>query len=271
MPELPEVETLKRELGRVLVGKKIKAFSAEKFVLDLVGKKIEAVERRAKIIVITLSSGQFLLVHLKMTGQLIFKPAKGKLIMGGHPEDPTKYTRATFDFTDNSQLLFNDLRKFGWLKLVTSSEAAKILDVHGVEPLSRQFTLTKFKEILARYPKRKIKQLLLDQTLIAGLGNIYVDEACFGAYIFPTRLVASLKEKEISDLHAAIIAVLKLSISKKGTSARNYRRSTGEKGGMVALLKVYGRAKLPCKRCTGTIQKIKLNGRGTHFCNQCQK
>lgn len=271
MPELPEVETLKRELGRVLVGKKIKAFSAEKFVLDLVGKKIEAVERRAKIIVITLSSGQFLLVHLKMTGQLIFKPAKGKLIMGGHPEDPTKYTRATFDFTDNSQLLFNDLRKFGWLKLVTSSEAAKILDVHGVEPLSRQFTPTKFKEILARYPKRKIKQLLLDQTLIAGLGNIYVDEACFGAYIFPTRLVASLKEKEISDLHAAIIAVLKLSISKKGTSARNYRRSTGEKGGMVALLKVYGRAKLPCKRCTGTIQKIKLNGRGTHFCNQCQK
>ncbi len=280
MPELPEVETLKRELSRVLVGKKIKNFSAEKFALDLVGKKIESVERRAKILILELSTSQkleaksYLLVHLKMTGQLIYLPASGtkaKPVMGGHPEDPTKYTRAVFQFTDTSQLLFNDLRKFGWLKLVSSSEAATILDRHGVEPLSRAFTLDKFKEILARYPKRKIKQLLLDQTLIAGLGNIYVDEACFGAYILPTRLVGSLNEQEVADLHQAIIAVLKLSISKKGTSARNYRRSTGEKGGMVALLNVYGRAKLPCKRCAGTIAKIKLNGRGTHFCNSCQK
>lgn len=282
MPELPEVETLKRELAKVLIGKKIKTVTVSwpktispltprKFSERLTGVKIENVERRAKVLICRLSNGDFLLTHLKMTGQLIFKPKSGKMIIGGHPEDPTKYTRLIFDFTDHSQLYFNDLRKFGWMKLVDSSQAEKILGVHGVEPLSREFTLQKFIEILNRYPDRKIKQLLLDQTLIAGLGNIYVDEACFLARVLPTRQVKTLKPKEKSDLHRAIISVLKLSIAKKGTSARNYRRADGSQGGFVPYLQVYGRAKLPCKRCGAPITKIKLNGRGTHYCPNCQR
>lgn len=193
------------------------------------------------------------------------------MIIGGHPEDPKKYTRASFDFTDGSKLFFNDLRKFGWLKLVNQIEAQKIFDAHGVEPLTKQFTLNVFHGILERYPKRKIKQLLLDQTLIAGLGNIYVDEACFRARILPTRVVRRLASNNIRKLHQAIIAVLKASIKMKGTSARNYRRANGERGGFVPHLNVYGRAGQPCKRCGTLIKKIKLNGRGTHFCPKCQK
>ena len=275
MPELPEVETLKRELARALTGKKIKRFHSEKFSLPLSGKKIKAVNRRAKILSLELSSGELLLIHLKMTGQLIFYPASGQSVMGGHPtppaDGPTKHTRAKFDFTDGSRLHFNDLRKFGWLKLFSASEAEKIFDRHGPEPLGRNFSSTVLTQIIRRYPRRRIKQLLLDQSLIAGLGNIYVDEACFLSGILPDRLAATLTDHEIIKLHQAIIAVLKLSIAKKGTSARNYRRSNGGKGGMVAHLKVYGRANQACQNCGQPIKKIKLNGRGTHFCVRCQK
>lgn len=276
MPELPEVETLKRELTRALTGKKIKSFHSEKFSLALAGKKIKTINRRAKILSLELSSGEFLLIHLKMTGQLIFYPTQGQSVMGGHPTPPaggpTKHTRAKFDFTDGSRLHFNDLRKFGWLKLLPANEAEKIFDRHGPEPLGRDFSSETLKQIIKRYPKRRIKQILLDQTLIAGLGNIYVDEACFLSAILPGRIASTLTDREIIKLHQSIIDVLKLSIAKKGTSARNYRRSNGGKGGMVAHLKVYGRQNQPCTRCKkGIIQKIKLNGRGTHFCNQCQK
>ncbi len=270
MPELPEVETLKRELA-LIAGKKFKTASV--FSAQLKNRKIISVERRAKILIINLDSEQKLLVHLKMTGQLIYQPKIGKLIIGGHPEqNPFKYTRATFTFTDNSKLYFNDLRKFGWLKLLKPIHAGKILDKHGVEPLSKLFTFKNFQDLLQRYPNRKIKQFLLDQSLIAGLGNIYVDEACFLARILPTRLVKSLTKLEQKNLHGSIIKVLKLSISKKGTSAKNYVRSDGTKGGFVPYLNVYGRKGELCKRCKKSkITKTKLNGRGTHFCENCQK
>ncbi len=275
MPELPEVETLKRELARVLVGKKIKAFTSEKFALPLTGKKIAAVERRAKILIFELAGHENLLIHLKMTGQLIFEPTRGQSVMGGHPAPPTrepsKHTRAIFDFTDGSRLRFNDLRKFGWLKVLPKTEAEKIFDRHGPEPLSRNFSPAILGEIIKHYPRRRLKQILLDQQLIAGLGNIYVDEACFLAGVRPDRLAASLSKKEIEKLYHSIVSVLKLSIAKKGTSARNYRRSNGGQGRMVAYLKVYGRGGQSCKQCRELIQKIKLNGRGTHFCLVCQK
>lgn len=287
MPELPEVETLKRELTRVLIGEQIKAvtvswpktvspLSPKKFSERLLGQSIEHVDRRAKILIFKLSTGEFLLIHLKMTGQLIFYPTQGQSVMGGHPTPPaggqTKHTRAKFDFTDGSRLHFNDLRKFGWLKLLPANEAEKIFDRHGPEPLGRDFSSETLKQIIKRYPKRRVKQILLDQSIIAGLGNIYVDEACFLSAILPGRIASTLTDREIIKLHQSIIDVLKLSIAKKGTSARNYRRSNGGKGGMVAHLKVYGRQNQPCTRCKkGIIQKIKLNGRGTHFCNQCQK
>lgn len=270
MPELPEVETLKRELA-VIVGKKIK--SANVFSRQLKNKKIIGVERRAKILIINLSGGRQLLIHLKMTGQLIFVPRKGQMVIGGHPQDnPFRYTRAVFHFADGAKLYFNDLRKFGWLKLLKRHEAGKILNKHGVEPLEKHFTFSHFQNLLKKYQNRKIKQFLLDQSSIAGLGNIYVDESCFLAHIRPTRRVSSLKISEQKSLHQAIVTVLKLSIKKKGTSARNYVRSDGTPGGFVPYLNVYGRKGEKCKRCrTGIIQKIKLNARGTHFCNNCQK
>lgn len=279
MPELPEVETLKREL-RVIVGKKLKIASV--FSRQLKNKKIIGVDRRAKVLIFNLSDGKKLLVHLKMTGQLIFVPRllknekrEEKMIAGGHPEqNPFKYTRAKFIFTDNSELYFNDLRKFGWLKLLNKSNSDKFLDKHGIEPLSKLFTLNAFQNLLTKYPNRKIKPFLLDQGLIAGLGNIYVDEACFLAKILPVRLTKSLTRLEQRNLHASIVQVLKLSISKKGTSAKNYVRSDGTKGGFVLHLNVYGRKSEKCKRCKNAkilIKKIKLNGRGTHFCENCQR
>jgi formamidopyrimidine-DNA glycosylase len=277
MPELPEVETLKRELARVLVGKKLKD----------TGQKITGVERRAKVLMWHLSGGATILIHLKMTGQLVYIPAStpaspnrgerqggplaGKQIIGGHPEDPTRHTRHIFYFSDGSRLLFNDLRKFGWIKTVPKTELPSIFKNTGPEPLEREFTLAKFKERLLSSPKRNLKALLLDQTVIAGLGNIYVDESCFRAGVKPTRVVGSLNEGEVAKLYQAIRAVLKLAIQKKGTSARNYVRSSGQPGGFVPYLNVYGRQGEKCKKCSTSIEKIKLAGRGTHFCPICQK
>ncbi len=286
MPELPEVETLKRELAKALVGRQIKTLeitwpkiiqtlNLDEFVRQIIGKKILAIQRRAKILILEISGEKFLLIHLKMTGQLIYQPkigSKEKLIIGGHPEDPTKYTRVIINFADGSQLRFNDLRKFAWIRLVDKEGLEKLFDRHGPEPLDRKnFTLAHFEQILARYSKRKIKTLLLDQTLIAGLGNIYVDESCFLAKILPDRLSGTLSKKERCNLYTAIIEVLTLSIKKKGTSFRNYRRSGGQPGGFVPHLYVYGRQGEPCKRCETKIIKTKLNGRGTHFCPRCQK
>lgn len=288
MPELPEVETLKRELSKAVVGKTIASVNIDwpktiyplkpKTFNELVsGQKIISIERRAKVLIITLSDQNHLIVHLKMTGQLIFKPKSGRLVAGGHPQPggldnlPNKFTRVSLNFTDGSNLYFNDMRKFGWLKHIKNHEQENIFLKIGIEPLSKQFTYETFISLLARYPKRNLKQFLLDQTLIAGLGNIYVDESCFMSKVRPTRLVETLTKKEVTDLRQNIIAVLKLSISKKGTSAKNYVRSDGSQGGFVPYLFVYGRAKLPCKVCRTPITKIKFAGRGTHFCPNCQK
>ncbi len=288
MPELPEVETIVRQLnrrlpGRVLVKTKVSApkmvlpLSVTVFNKKLKGQKIKHLSRRGKVIVVELTDNNFLLFHLKMTGQLIFQPAQGQAIAGGHPQLmpshnlPHKYTRAEFYFADGSALYFNDLRKFGWIKLVSQTEKDTLLSRHGLEPLAKQFTLTVFTELITKYPKRTIKQTLLDQTLVTGLGNIYADEACFLARILPSRIVNSLKTIEIKKLHQAIVAVLKLAVKHKGTSTRNYVTSDGTVGGFVPYLNVYGRTGQPCKRCSIPVKKIKLAGRGTHFCDRCQK
>lgn len=323
MPELPEVETLKRELDRAIVGLKIKSakvlwaktvaplsvrvFSAA-FVRDFGepkkdparrGKIIKSVSRQAKILIIDFTDSTALAIHLKMTGQLIWRPRtplgsslRGVLgrpitggparnathsVAGGHPDDqmlekqPSKYTRLIFEFTDGSHLYFNDLRKFGWVRLVDDSQLKDLTEHIGIEPLSKIFTDETLIGIFKRYPNRTIKQILLDQTLIAGIGNIYADESCFLAKLLPTRKSSTLKPVQIKKLREKIVAVLKLSIQKKGTSSRNYRRSDGSLGGFVPHLNVYGRAGLPCKVCGHPIQKIKHNGRGTHFCPSCQK
>ena len=287
MPELPEVETLRRDLKRV-VGKVIKKVNVnwlkmilplneKTFNATLKNKKIISIARRAKMLIFNLSDGNHFLVHLKMTGQLIYQPRKGSMVFGGHPQEgglddlPNKFTHVIFKFTDDSVLYFNDMRKFGWIRHASPTDLQLHLDKYGAEPLSKTFTLEYFKQVLKKYPNRKIKQLLLDQSLIAGLGNIYADETCFDAKVLPTRRVVTLTAQEIKALHKAIPKILKLSISKKGTSFSNYIRLDGRQGRMIHWLKVYNKAGQRCQRCGGVIKKIKLNQRGTHFCPRCQK
>jgi formamidopyrimidine-DNA glycosylase len=286
MPELPEVETIKRELQKTLQGKVVlvveilwpKTVSPTteiKFQEIIIGKKILDLERRAKMLVIHFNNKISLVIHLKMTGQLIFVPKKGKIITGGHPtndvQTPGKHTRLIFNFNDGSKLYFNDLRKFGWVKIL-DEKLKKYLDTEvGVEPLSTNFTTVYLKQIFEKYLNRTVKQILLDQKLIAGIGNIYADESAFLSGILPMRKIKTLTEKEIEVLHKNIVAVLKLSIQKKGTSSKNYLRSNGKKGGFVPYLMVYGRKGKTCKQCGTLILKTKHAGRGTHYCPKCQK
>lgn len=288
MPELPEVETLRKDLTKAVVGKTVarvvvkwpkmvSPLSPVTFAKKLKDKKIKSISRRGKMLVFLLDDKNYLLVHLKMTGQLIFQPKRGDAVFGGHPQKggtvglPNKYTHIIIEFKDGTTLFFNDLRKFGWMRYATPIELAEAEQRFGVEPLKKHFTLEYFEELIKRYPNRVVKQLLLDQKLIAGIGNIYADESCFCAKVLPTRQVSTLTKKEKKDLHACIPQVLKLSISKKGTSFSDYVQLDGKEGGMVKWLNVYNKKNQRCKRCTGIVQKIKLNGRGTHFCAKCQK
>jgi len=216
-------------------------------------------------------------------------PKSGKAITGGHPlpetfslenaseapEDekilPNKHTRLILNFTDGSILYFNDLRKFGWARLIDDNQLADLTKNIGVEPLSKLFTEDFLIDLFKRFPKRTVKQILMDQTLIAGIGNIYADESAFLSKLLPTRKANTIKAGQIKKLRQEIIDVLKLSIKMKGTSSRNYRRSDGSFGGFVPHLYVYSRAKKPCKICGTPIEKIRHNGRGTHYCPKCQK
>ena len=286
MPELPEVETIKRELSKSLKGqvisdievlwaKTVSPTTAINFKEIVIGKKIISLERRAKMLLIHLDKNISLAIHLKMTGQLIFVPKKGKIISGGHPthdvQTPGRHTRLIFSLKSGDKLYFNDLRKFGWVRILDEKLKKYIETEVGIEPLSKTFAIVNLKKILEKYPNRTVKQILLDQKLIAGIGNIYADESDFLSKVLPMRKVKTLTEKEITDLHKNIIAVLKLSISKKGTSSKNYLRSNGQKGGFVPYLMVYGRKGEPCKVCGSEILKTKHAGRGTHYCTICQR
>lgn len=294
MPELPEVETLRRGLDKVVKGKIIKSvkinwpkmvkpLSVATFSRQISHNKIISVDRRAKVLLLRLSKCDlktkdcFLAIHLKMTGQLILRPKKGKLVIGGHPQKggdndlPGKHTHIIINFADGSVLYFNDIRKFGWMKILDDKAVNDLSLGFGIEALSSKFDLKKLQEIMKKYPKRKIKQLLTDQKLIAGIGNIYVDESCFCAGIMPTRLVKEVSKKEIVRLLSCIKKILKLAILKGGTSSDTYVRLNGKPGGFVPYLNVYGRKGEKCKRCPGQIERIRMNGRGTHFCHSCQK
>lgn len=286
MPELPEVQTVVSELNRKIKGKTIKLIevcnpgsglpSSSVLIAKTRGKKVKEVKRRGKLIDIDLGGDHNILIHLKMTGQLVYVAKTGKKISGGHPIDnvgvlPNKFSHVIINFTDGSILYFNDIRKFGWVKYATNIERDIARQKYGLEPFDKEYTLENFTAIIKRYPKKKIKQLLMDQEKISGLGNIYADESLFVAKILPTRLTGSLKLEEIKSLYKVIPRILKFAISKGGTTADNYVRTDGSKGEMVNFLKVYGREGKKCVRCAGIVSKIKLGGRGTHFCKSCQK
>lgn len=291
MPELPEVETIRRDLS-VLIGQKILALeilspktashSAAFFKKSLLGFKLIAIQRRGKLLILSFSNGFFLLVHLKMTGQLIYQSLKIKIV-GGHSlsdgsyaksvggELPNKHTRAVFNFSGGGQLFFNDLRKFGYLKLTDKEGLEKILENnYGPEPLTKEFSFENIQEIL-KTRKTNIKAVLLNQKLVAGLGNIYVDEALFAARIRPTRLANKIKPTEAKQLVTEINKLIKKAIVYRGTTFNNYVDSNGRKGNFSQFLRVYGRREKNCFVCHGPISRIKLAGRGTHYCLHCQK
>lgn len=283
MPELPEIETIKRQLEEKAVGLKIekvdirlkKLFVGE--INDLIGVKIVGVRRRAKLLIIDLENKKHMLFHLKMSGQLIFEDRNGKF-GGGHPVPPFSKpvphsaTHVIFYLSGNNILYFNELRQFGWVKVVNDKQLEENFSKVGPEPLSELFTLEKFSKIIEKRPKSKIKQILMDQSTIAGIGNIYASEICYYAKVMPTRSIGSLTKDEKKLLHEGIKKILPVAIKYQGTSADSYVTLAGEKGTYIKYLKVYGRQGQKCLRNDGgVIEKIKQGGRGTFFCSVCQK
>lgn len=287
MPELPEVETVRRGLDKLIIGKVIKSAkhdngksfpNAKLDVTDfMLGAIVTGVRRRAKLLMIDLSTGYSLLIHLKMTGQLVFV---GDVRFGaGHPSDslvnelPDKSTRVTITFEGGSRLFFNDQRKFGWVRLLPTIEIPNIdfMKKVGPEPLETDFTLKQFADRFKRRGKTNIKAALLDQSVIAGVGNIYADESLWGAKIHPKRLVNSITPAEFKKLYTELRAVMNLAIVKGGSSNHTYVNAEGKKGSYMDFARVFRREGLPCPRCGTTIEKLRVAGRGTHICPYCQK
>ena len=360
MPELPEVETIKRGLDKLLRGKVIgkvsydwpKSFNGSKQEIDkyLIGATVKSIKRRAKLLLIELSTGYTLAIHLKMTGQLVFvgnanqttgltdmlgdanlrnnasdfageqsfgastsngvnrtdgtkkrvaqvanqkfassqaNQATGLTDMlgdanrwgAGHPNDslignlPDKSTRVIFTFKDASKMYFNDQRKFGWVKLLPTSKVKDLdfIKKLGPEPLNNQFTLSEFINRISKRKNSSIKATILDQSVLAGVGNIYADESLFVAKIHPSTKVGNLKKAQFAKLHSAIKQVLQEGIDSGGSSDKNYVNAEGKKGSYLTFAKVFRRQGQDCFSCKNKIIKIKVAGRGTHVCLNCQK
>lgn len=282
MPELPEVETIRRDLAERIAKRKIVAVEvadkklgeAKYFAKVLIGNEIVAVDRIGKLLIFGLKSGEFMLVHLKMTGQLIYISGK-EVVIGGHEvgnlrnDLPSKHTRIFLTFADKSRLFFNDLRRFGYVKIATAEEVEEIRETYGIEPLQPNFTLEKFAKALSG--GRNIKAALLDQNKIAGIGNIYADEILFAAGILPSRRADSLEPEEIKRLFVYAEKIIEKAIVYRGTTFSDYVDSFGQKGNFVRFLKVYGRKGEKCPACGKTLKVAKIAGRSTHFCEYCQK
>jgi formamidopyrimidine-DNA glycosylase len=287
MPELPEVETVRRGLHGLIIGKRIlseehdtpKGFPNSQADVDefLIGATVIDVRRRAKVLMVDLSTQYTLLIHLKMTGQLVFV---GETRFGaGHPNDslvnelPDKSTRVTVEFTDGAKLFFNDQRKFGWMRLLPTVEIPNIdfMKKVGPEPLSDDFTPQDFIQRLSRRKKTNIKAALLDQSVVAGVGNIYADESLWGAKLHPTRLVGGISESDLTVLYHELREVMNLAIEKGGSSNHTYVNAEGKKGSYMDFARAFRREGLPCPRCGTLIVKSRVAGRGTHTCPFCQK
>ena len=288
MPELPEVETVRAGLQALLPGRVFAAvtYNNEKSFPNapadveqfLIGSAVVAVRRRAKVLMIDLSSEYTLVIHLKMTGQLVFV-APGTHFGAGHPNDslvgelPDRSTRAEFTFEGGSKLFFNDQRKFGWVRLMPTLEVPNIdfMQKVGPEPLEAGFTAADFVARLQRRKGTSIKAALLDQTVIAGVGNIYADESLWGAKIHPATLVKDVSADKLRALHTELRYVLNLAIEKGGSSDKNYVNAEGKKGSYLSFARVFRREGQACPRCGTTIIKLRVAGRGTHICPREQR
>lgn len=274
MPELPEVETVKNTLEKNLTGltitgvdikmpKIIREPGLDEFTAGVTGKKITRMGRRGKYLLIYLAGGSVLVIHLRMTGRLVY----------ARPEDPPpRHTHVVFHLSNGCELRFADMRQFGRILLAQARQLNRIKGIKdlGPEPLGRQFT----RDFLRREIKLKrvrLKSLLLDQTFIAGLGNIYADEALHRSRLHPERVARTLSPREIANLYRSIIEVLQESIANRGTSMRDYVDGDGREGNYQALLRVYNREGQRCQYCGTAIARIKVGGRSSYFCPACQK
>jgi formamidopyrimidine-DNA glycosylase len=279
MPELPEVETIKRDLSKLIVGKKILEITTDSpkqvkpslAVVEkaIVGTTIKKIERRAKLLQIFLSNKQILAIHLKLTGRLLVRKK-------GTPQDDWQHiiiklkTQNSKLKTGDLELRFCDLRKFGWVKLVNSEQLSVIRNELGIEPLTPEFNLEKFSQVL-QSSSRPIKIVLMDQKKIAGIGNIYANDALFLAKIDPRRPAKKINEKEAEKLLRAIEKVLQAGIKYRGASDQYYLDALGRKGAYQEHFLTYGRDGKKCLDCGGEIKRLKIGGRGTFYCPSCQK
>jgi formamidopyrimidine-DNA glycosylase len=272
MPELPEVETVARGLDEQLTGRTVTGVDVRwersigapdlaALAERLVGQTVTGVGRRGKWIVIQLDSGDTLLAHLRMTGQLLLEPARS-------PDGD--YTRVVLHLDDGHRLRFSDMRKFG--RLIVTKDISDVLGDLGPEPLADDFTVERFQTMLAQR-RGRIKSLLLNQRFLAGLGNIYVNEALWQARIHPLRPANSLSPAEVRSLHHAIRGVLRAAIAEGGTTLDNgnFRQTNGEAGEFSTQLQIYGREGQLCACCGTLVERITVGQRGTYFCPRCQK
>jgi len=287
MPELPEVETVKRGLEKLLIGhtfKRVTSDNPKSFPnapadVDqfLIGAAVTAIRRRAKVLMIDLSSDYTLVIHLKMTGQIVYR---GEDSFGaGHPNGsligtlPDRSTHVEFWLNNNAKLYFNDQRKFGWVRLIPTVEVPNIdfMKKVGPEPLDDNFTAKEFVQRLERRKGTTIKAAILDQTVLAGIGNIYADEGLWGAKIHPATRVKDVPVAKLKKLFSELQYVLRLSIEKGGSTDRNYVNAEGNRGSYIDFARVFRQEGMPCQRHPNQlIEKIRVASRGTHICPKCQ-
>jgi formamidopyrimidine-DNA glycosylase len=289
MPEGPEVETIRRGLELGVVGQtvaEVEVLNAGSFLAPgnlieqmVVGAVVKHVRRYGKVLVWELSNDYALLFHLKMTGQMVLVKADGERFAGGHPSGsmaaalPDRSTRVGFGFASGDRLFFNDQRKFGWIKLVPMSEvvADPLVGRLGPEAADGAFSATYLGAQLQRHARAPVKAVILDQSVVAGVGNIYADESLHLARVHPARRAGSLSANEVKRLHAAVRDVMALGIEHGGTSFAHYVNSLGGKGDYLEHARVFRRQGQPCGVCGTLIEKIRVAGRGTHVCPRCQK
>lgn len=290
MPELPEVETIRRGLAPAITGLRIndveaiwpRSFEVPSALLAqaVAGQRVTGVRRRAKVLIWDLENGYSLLFHLKMTGQLVLVHRNQTLFAGGHPTEsmlasrlPDRSTRVIFTLGSDLKIFFNDQRKFGWIKLVPRDEVERdsLVARLGPEPLSDDFTLSGFKAELAAHKGAPVKAVILDQSTVAGVGNIYADESLHLARIHPARRAGSLSQAEAKRLHEAVKAIIALGIEHNGTSFSHFITVDQGKGDYLQHARVFRRQGQLCPVCGAVIEKIRVAGRGTHICPVCQK
>lgn len=280
MPELPEVETIARRLSEVIREKhisRVKILREKSFqgsAATIIGAKILKITRKAKVIQVHLSNDLSLLIHLKMTGQLIYQE-NGKRVGGGHPSDdwvnelPTKHTRVIIDFNEGGTLFFNDMRVFGWIKVVDAFGVQKEFSAYAPDIIDEVITPAYFMQTFSRR-SQPIKLVLMDNAVVAGVGNIYANDALHLAKVSPLRQANSLTDDEVERIYKAAVFVISKGIELGGATIENYKTVDGMSGGYQKIVRVYGREGKSCVECGTEIIRTKQGGRSTFYCTSCQ-